>query len=78
MARRSNAVRVANLDVGPADASPTTSAHVPRVKEGNEPGNYSSQPGHLPDGRSTARRSTGISAKARDPIDPRMPNLSPA
>ena len=34
--------------------------------------------GHLPDGRSTAERSTGINAKAREPIDPRMPNLSPA
>jgi hypothetical protein len=78
MARRANAVRVANLDVGRPDVSPSTPAHVPRVKEGNEPGNYSSQVGHRPDGSSTARRSTGINAKARDPIDPRMPNLSPA
>jgi hypothetical protein len=35
-------------------------------------------PGHKPDGRSTAERSTGIAAADRQPIDPRMPNLSPA
>jgi hypothetical protein len=34
-------------------------------------------PGHLPDGRSTAERSTGINPKAHDPILPAMPNLSP-
>jgi hypothetical protein len=34
--------------------------------------------GHKPDGTSTAERSTGIDPKAREPIDPRMPNLSPA
>jgi hypothetical protein len=52
--------------------------HVRGVTQGNAKGNYESQPGHLPDGRSTAERSTGINPKARDPIDPRMPNLSPA
>lgn len=70
--------RVANLMVGNADVTPATPSHVPRVKEGNEPGNYAGQPGHLEDGRSTARRSTGVNAAARNPIDPRMPNLSPA
>jgi hypothetical protein len=34
--------------------------------------------GHNADGTSTAERSTGVNAKAREPIDPRMPNLSPA
>jgi hypothetical protein len=53
-------------------------AHTPGVKQGNSKGNYESMAGHLPDGRSTAERSTGINAKAREPIDPRMPNLSPA
>jgi hypothetical protein len=53
-------------------------AHTPGVKQGNAKGNYESMAGHLPDGRSTAERSTGINAAARQPIDPRMPNLSPA
>jgi hypothetical protein len=51
--------------------------HVKGTTEGNAKGNYESQKGHEPDGRSTAARSTGINAKAREPIDPRMPNLSP-
>ncbi len=58
----------------PADIS----AHRAGVKQGNSRGNYESQTGHLPDGRSTSERSTGINAKAENPIDPRMPNLSPA
>jgi hypothetical protein len=53
-------------------------AHTPGIKQGNATGNYETQPGHLADGRSTAERSTGINAKAREPIDPRMPNLSPS
>ena len=50
--------------------------HVRGTKQGNSPGNYDKMSGHLPDGRSTAERSTGISPGKRDPIDPRMPNLS--
>jgi hypothetical protein len=53
-------------------------AHTPGIKQGNSIGNYEKQRGHLPDGRSTAQRSTGIRSKAREPIDPSMPNLSPA
>ena len=52
--------------------------HVKGIKEGNARGNYERNVGHRPDGTSTAKRSTGINAKAREPIDPRMPNLSPA
>ena len=52
--------------------------HVKGIKEGNAKGNYEKNTGHRPDGTSTAERSTGINAKAREPIDPRMPNLSPA
>jgi hypothetical protein len=52
--------------------------HVKGIKEGNSTGNYERQDGHNPDGTSNQRRSTGINAKAREPIDPRMPNLSPA
>jgi hypothetical protein len=54
------------------------SAHTPGIKQGNATGNYDKQVGHLPDGRSTAARSTGINAAKREPIDPRMPNLPPA
>lgn len=66
------------LRVGRADVKPDAPAHTRGVREGNEVGAYERSPGHRPDGRSTARRSTGICPKARDPIDPRMPNLSPA
>jgi hypothetical protein len=52
--------------------------HTPGIKQGNSPGNYESQAGHEPDGRSTAARSTGINPGMEEPIDPRMPNLSPA
>jgi hypothetical protein len=52
-------------------------AHIPGVHEGNSTGNYERQPGHLPDGRSTAARSTGIDPRRHDPILPGMPNLSP-
>lgn len=59
---------------GPA---PDLPAHTPGIKSGNSKGNYEKQPGHLPNGKSTAARSTGVDAKAREPIDPSMPNLSP-
>jgi hypothetical protein len=48
-----------------------------KAKTGS-PTTSTAQPGHLADGRSTAERSTGINPKAHEPIDPRMPNLSPA
>ena len=66
-----------NLRVGRPDVSPSTPAHTPGVRQGNEPGSYLKQPGHLPDDRSTAERSTGIDPDSRNAIDPRMPNLSP-
>jgi hypothetical protein len=53
-------------------------SHIAGVREGNAPGHYRAQKGHLEDGTSTARRSTGINARHRDPIDPSSPNLSPA
>ena len=65
------------MRVGKPDVSPDAPSHVKGIKQGNSKGNYESQPGHKPDGRSTAERSTGINAKAREPIDPSMPNLSP-
>jgi hypothetical protein len=65
------------LRLGTPEVRPDMPAHTPGIKQGNAKGNYERQPGHLPDGRSTAERSTGVNAKARNPIDPRMPNLSP-
>jgi hypothetical protein len=50
--------------------------HVKGNKEGNAPGNYGKMEGHKPDGTSTATRSTGVATT--EPIDPSMPNLSPA
>jgi hypothetical protein len=69
---------MANLKVGKPDVSPDAPAHTPGIKMGNAKGNYEKQAGHLADGRSTAKRSTAINPKAREPIDARMPNLSPA
>ena len=54
------------------------SAHQKGIAQGNSRGNYEKMSGHFADGRSNAERSTGIDAKGREPIDPRMPNLSPA
>jgi hypothetical protein len=62
---------------GDQDAKPDTPGHIRGVRMGNEPGGYERAAGHLPDGTSSARRSTGINADERDPIDPRMPSLSP-
>lgn len=69
---------MADIRTGKGDASPDTPAHTPGINQGNSKGNYEGMAGHLPDGRSTSERSTGVNAKARNPIDPSMPNLSPA
>jgi len=70
-----------NLIVGKPDANPSMSAHSPGVRQGNqrkslirEPGTKQVSPMFA---KATVRRSTGINAKARQPIDPRMPNLTP-
>ncbi|HLH25791.1 MAG TPA: hypothetical protein VK066_25005 [Chloroflexota bacterium] len=67
-----------NLCVGKPDTTPSKPAHTTGVREGNEPGGFAKEPGHLPNGRATARRSTGINPGKRNPIDSRMPNLPPA
>jgi hypothetical protein len=69
---------MANLRVGKHDVKPDAPSHKAGVYQGNAKGNYEKQTGHYPDGRSSAERSTGINPKSREPIDPRMPNLSPA
>jgi hypothetical protein len=65
------------LKTGKPDVSPDAPAHTPGVPQGNAKGNYEKMSGHKPDGRSTAERSTGVNPKFQEPIDPRMPNLSP-
>jgi len=69
---------VTTIRTGPPDVEPDTPSHLPGIAEGNAVGHYERQPGHLPDGRSTAERSTGINPRDRNPIDPSMPNLQPA
>ena len=66
------------LKLGPFDVTPDMPSHVPGINEGNAKGNYEKMDGHRPDGTSTAERSTGINPEAHQPIDPSMPNLSPA
>ncbi len=68
---------MANIRVGKPHVKPDKPSHVRGVREGNSTGHYQRQKGHEPDGRSTAQRSTGIAPKDHNPIDPRMPNLSP-
>jgi hypothetical protein len=66
-----------NLRIGTPDVSPDLPSHVEGIKQGNSKGSYEKMDGHLADGRSTSRRSTGVNPGAMDPIDPSMPNLSP-
>ncbi|GIG87973.1 hypothetical protein [Plantactinospora endophytica] len=66
------------IRTGRPDVRPDTPSHTKGTHQGNACGHYERAKGHLPDGRSTAARSTGINPKSRDPIDPGMPNLSPA
>lgn len=67
-----------NIKVGKPDVRPDAPSHTPGVRMGNAKGNYEKQAGHLPDGKATAERSTGVNAGKRDPIVPQMPNLPPA
>jgi hypothetical protein len=69
---------MAGIRIGKPMVDTTKLGHTPGIKQGNSKGNYERQAGHLPDGRSTAERSTGVNAGMENPIDPRMPNLSPA
>jgi hypothetical protein len=65
------------IRTGKADIDTQSLGHTPGVRQGNSRGNYEKMDGHLPDGRATSERSTGINPKAANPIDPRMPNISP-
>jgi hypothetical protein len=66
------------IPTGTPDVDPAAPSHTKGVSEGNSPGSYEKMDGHRSDGRSTARRSTGINADDRNPIHPDSPNLSPA
>ena len=73
--------RIANVSVGKADVGMDTPSHIHGIKEGNALGNIDRDPGlyaFADYAKATARRSTTINPKSRDPIDPRSPNLSPA
>lgn len=65
------------ITVGKPDVRTDDPAHIAGVRRGNHRGLIKRDPGRRGD-RSTARRSTGINAKYRDPVMPDMPNLSPA
>ncbi len=67
-----------NIKLGKAQVTPDLPAHTPGIQQGNAKGSYEKMVGHNPDGTSTAARSTGINVKTHEPIDPSMPNLSPA
>lgn len=80
---------ISNIRVGRAQTTPSMPSHTPGVREGNAPGSggIDRNPGlHATGetgagratGKSTARRSTGVNPKSKNPIDPRMPNLTPA
>jgi hypothetical protein len=63
--------RGGDLRVGTPDVKPDASAHTRGVKQGNLGGKN----GATHDGD---RRSTGIDPKRHQPIDPRMPKITPA
>lgn len=59
------------------DTTPDAPAHTPGTHRGEEWARNQREPGRESE-TATARSSTGINAKNRDPIDPRMPHLPPA
>jgi hypothetical protein len=70
-----------NLRVGRAQVRPDAPSHIKGIRMGNEPGSLAREAGfEQVDGlvKATAERATGINPQARNPIDPRMPNLPPA
>jgi len=68
-----------NLIVGQPDTSPDAPSHTPGVRQGNSPPVLDPGFETTSDGlKATARRSTGISPKNRNPVTPGAPNLPPA
>ncbi len=56
---------------------PDTPSHTKGTHKGEEWARTEPEPGREKQ-TATARSATGINAKAREPIDPRMPHLPPA
>jgi hypothetical protein len=73
---------IGNIHVGRPQIAPDAPAHTRGVREGNQPPAIARDPGIRRSGRfiaaATVRRSTGVNARAHQPIDPRMPILTPA
>jgi len=76
-----------HLRVGKPDTTMDAPSHTRGVNQGNDPGGIEQDPGieytgergaGKPTARAKARMSTSINAKARNPIDPNMPNMPPA
>jgi hypothetical protein len=65
------------LKVGKPDVSTDLPSHTEGNPQGNAKGNYEKMAGHTRDGKSNAKRSTGVNPGFQEPIDPKMPNLSP-
>lgn len=73
--------RTQNLRVGKRDVELTAPSHVRGVRQDNRKRGFERMPGVSRlkgELEADARRSTGICADAREPIDPSMPRLSPA
>lgn len=68
---------MSRIKVGKPHVRTDFPSHTKGVRQGNSSGHYKSEPGHTLQGTSTARRSTGVRAKTKNPILPGMPNLSP-
>jgi len=68
---------MAKLKLGRRQTPTDKPTHTPGIPQGNATGNYARQAGWTPDGKQRAESATGVNAKARNPIDPRMPNLPP-
>ncbi len=64
---------VKNLKVGSPDVKLGAPAHVAGIREGNSPRRHARE-----ETLGKPNRSTGINAKDRVPIDPRMPWIPPA
>lgn len=72
---------IGNITVGKPDTEQDASSHSVGVREGNARSRITRERGIEKAGRfmaaATPRRSTGINPRARQPIDPRMPVLTP-
>ena len=78
--RKHHRHQIANVTVGRPHVDPSRPSHVRGVRQGNQTGSLKKEKGLIPTelgAQGTASRSTGVGAKHRNPIDPRMPNLSP-